>query len=342
MITVLITSHNRPKALLRLLLYYQTFKKKLSIIVLDSSEKNILEENFNLKNIFRKNSQFKLIKFKKDKHICEKIILVLDLIKSKHVTICGDDDFILYEELNKCIFFLNNNKDYITCLGKTYSYTCFQKPYTGFSIQENSIHSRSVTNNKKNVRISDFLKGRGPVPFYGVFRTSDFIMIWKIVYRISKDVYFSEFTHSLLTYYFGKIKKFKSIYAIRHPNENFIPIEKKILKKIFSTTATNRLLNFFNKKIDIKNTEIIKNYIKEEVKILSTQKENNKNKNLFIISPVKFFLRPLKNFIQWQWILFSNRKNNSLKIIKKFVTEYPIFSSVLESRKNFYKKKEKS
>lgn len=331
MITILITTHNRTLALKRNLDYYSRFAE-LKIFILDSSAKLQHKKNRNLSKIY-KNKNIFFLKYKTNSHIASKVFYSLNKIKSEFVVICPDDDFIVFETLQKCMIFLKKNKSFICCLGKQYTYPSYLSKFSGFDISENAKMQKTVNSNNKDIRIKKYLENLGPIPFYGVYRTSDFKKIWKQTYKINNNVYFSEIIQAYLTYYYGKIKKLDCVYIIRHPNLKFIKINLRNLQIIFNQKSINLCSRFFKNKLNLDNRKKIIKHIEDTQRSLSIQNSNLK-KNIFF-STIKIFLRPLVNFLRWNYKVIKYNELKSLPIIRTIICNNLIFNITNHTRNNF-------
>ena len=119
-LTIIITTYNRKKFLLRSIQYWED--KKVNIIYLDGSKKKldlslINGLNRNIKYIHNPDSQY------------ERISNVINFINTKYVMFGSDDEFYITSALRSCLNKLNNNPELNACGG-----ICL-----GFNFQEGNI-----------------------------------------------------------------------------------------------------------------------------------------------------------------------------------------------------------
>ena len=109
-ITIIILSLNRPKYLRRTVEYYLEIGLKL--IVVDGSEK---------KNKFRDHKN--LIYINSKTHYYSRLAIAEQTLKTKYYIIANDDEFFLEDALMRCVNFLDRNKLYVGCCGRSIVFT---------------------------------------------------------------------------------------------------------------------------------------------------------------------------------------------------------------------------
>jgi glycosyltransferase domain-containing protein len=114
--TLIIPTHNRHHYLKRSISYFKDLNA--TVIYCDSSAerfKGILSSNMNYIHLPGKN-------------FAAKILDALQVVETPFVSLCADDDFILIDSLHKGCFFLNENEEYKTIVGK---YISFKDAFDG-------------------------------------------------------------------------------------------------------------------------------------------------------------------------------------------------------------------
>ena len=127
--TLIIPTKNRPHYVKRLLTYFLGMDHSGTVVIIDSSEARVAEdireyvENINKVNYVYLYSKGWPLQVIKDN---------LDCIKTKYVSFCGDDDFIIPDAILRSIIFLDNHQDISACRGE------------GFVISDTNIPGESI------------------------------------------------------------------------------------------------------------------------------------------------------------------------------------------------------
>ena len=115
--TLIIPTINRPHFLKRLLTYLLGMDHSGTVVIIDSSDARVAKqireyvENINKVNYIYLYSKGLPTKVIKDN---------LDCIKTKYVSSCGDDDFIIPDAILRSITFLDNHQDISGCRGDSF------------------------------------------------------------------------------------------------------------------------------------------------------------------------------------------------------------------------------
>ena len=105
-LTILIPTYNRHELIKKLLSFYELSKFKGNIIIIDSSENEILIKTRLLIKKFKK-IKVEYVEYKNDAYSAK--CKVFDKIKTKYVVQSGDDDYYFSKGLVKIIRYLNKN-----------------------------------------------------------------------------------------------------------------------------------------------------------------------------------------------------------------------------------------
>ena len=218
--TIVITSFNRPKCLLRNLKFLLSYNLSFKIIIADSSSSNDINENDELKILIDKNN----ILFKNFPHeieVTQKISDTLKYVSTKYCVLCADDDFIIPTSIIECINFLKNNPDYVSCHGKYYCHTKFEyvKKF-GIVFRDLSGSIKSCEQEDIIDRIDGYLAGnlRSQYIFYAVFETINLQTIWKQTSVYAKGWFLNESFSTIVSLIIGKMKTLPIFYVTREPN----------------------------------------------------------------------------------------------------------------------------
>jgi glycosyltransferase domain-containing protein len=256
-ITLIIPTHFRHKYLKRLLEFYKEIDIK--IFVADSSDDTFQEwQKYNIEYFH----------YPKENYI-DKLTDVVAKVKTEYMIFCADDDFIIPEALKEAINFLENNKEYSFCQGKTLQYQVFGKNKLLFWDKKNYHLNESnepLTRVKTNVGTA----------YYGLNKTNNIIEWLKFVnehkneyngFSTASHVFYLDGAFTKIVALNGKYKKIDTIFGIREYSPYFGD------KSIFvDTLYMNSPLSFYkslskliNKKLNLNNSfEILEESFKKE------------------------------------------------------------------------------
>lgn len=228
-LTIIIPTYKRTQYLYRILSYYSSFKKfDFTILVLDSSPKN-----FHKDASFDKFYNKKIIFYNFDPKITfwSKISKSAKFIKTKYCVLIPDDDFLIPKSLNKCVDFLEKNKDYVSAHGYYYNHTLIKtnnkKKFKLFEIYKNNGSSDS---NFFSQRIDDYMNGNVNTPYYALYKSEVFKNIWHDVNHYVKDWWIHEIFPILSSFVCGKTKKINFFYASREMNNYSVYTKENLIR----------------------------------------------------------------------------------------------------------------
>ena len=207
-LTIIIPTHERPIALNRHLNYLKEHYNNLNIFILDSSNKvnKDLKEFKNYFHIRGKNANTKISK-------------ILNKIKTKYVVTIGDDDFFIFEGLNNCLKFLNNNHKYDGVHGKyvVHSKIVNHSLFNFYKFIEINYPYNFKLKIKNNfINACNYISGKLPPLNYSVFKSEIFKKVWKISTNTKRESQiFLELIPNLLFYLYANIKCIDTYYISR-------------------------------------------------------------------------------------------------------------------------------
>lgn len=212
-ISIIIPTKNRYEYIKKLICYYDNIRFSGKLIIVDSSEVEVLNKTKEL--ISQKKLQIIFVEYNSDE--IDSKSKICKYIKTKYVVQSGDDDYFSPEGLKRIIEFLNDNKDYSSASGYGYS--------VGFNIKKKNVHGLSVhnimTSEKNNAfeRVKDW-KIHGSVADYVVCRKEIYLKILNnIWYEKDFPLYlirlYWEYTFKFYLFLYGKIKELDKFYLVR-------------------------------------------------------------------------------------------------------------------------------
>ena len=213
--TIIIPTFNRPECLKRLLNYYEDSGENCNVIVADSSSDENKKKNEKTITSLKKVNVLYLDKYSSDYDPLHKIADALTKVKKKYCVLCGDDDFITVNGINKSVNFLEGNNDF----------SCAQGVSVGFFIEKDDKENKKIswTISKQNQsvifldpseRLLFHFSNYNPT-FYAVHRTDFMSIIFNEKIKFTDDNRFGELLPSMLALIHGKTKQLDVLYCIR-------------------------------------------------------------------------------------------------------------------------------
>jgi glycosyltransferase domain-containing protein len=326
-LSIILFSHRRPDFLLRFLKCYNHLNVKHNLIIgyggKDILSKAIHDEiNKNKKIVYKKfNNEFN---FKKNEYDINKYFIrrlkCLRMVKTKYVKFICDDDFIIDYTTEKCVKFLNKNKNYIAAGGSFINYELHKKYYGRFINLSHGYINKSNTSDDKFKRIKQYYENASDT-YNCVFRTNDLIKIHLISSKFNcHDDYLKYHHFENVVNLYGKIKYFKQP-IIFHENHNdwHEGSGTEWIEKIKSIYFINHLVTLsvnINNNFKLNDPKLIENlyYKKFIIKDLSKKKYNSNYGINDILKHIKIlFLVKIKYFKK----LIFVKKINTQKFVKK-------------------------
>ena len=279
------------------LLEQEDYNKSICFDLLIINEKNnkiIKKQIDNLKiiNVYSKKKISGMNTIFKEIFNLEKI-----LIKYHYCCFVEDDNFIFPKSLMESKNFLENNKNFIACSGKSFIFSLNRDFEYFFLNKYISPNTNSLTNIKDRFKLFN-----GALCYYSLFRTNIFLKITKLINSIHDDN-LSEVLFNFMTIKFGKINLLNNIYLARkYPRPKVYNIPDKTTW--FKNMKLNKDIHFVMRSID-KNystlifEDTIYKYLSNRLK--KSNKSKTKDKFLYIVYKYSFYLfnfRMINNFIK--------------------------------------------
>lgn len=301
--TIIITSYNRPKTLLRTLKFLFDCDNSVQVIIADSSKKILDDKEL---KIFIDLKKIELKFFSENIKVAEKISQTLEIVNTSYTVLCADDDFIYPDSIKKCIHFLKQNSDYVSCHGKYYVHTnAHVTRETGVVFRNLTKELISADDENPKDRVKKYIDGKlkQQYTFYAVMKTSDLSDVWKQTFEFGNDWYILEYVSTIICLLKGKMKTLPIFYMSREPNHSTWTVENRIInifntKTIFEVSSGLARYSALKQKVNDIDQEI-----KFFVKFFNTKKNNIIKKakpieiNQNFKSILRFFIYPLKKIL---------------------------------------------
>lgn len=301
-ITILIPTKNRHNNIRRILKYYKDFNFKGKLIIFDSSNDKIYNDNLKLTKK-ENNKNISILKYKAFPFQCFKNYK--NLISTKYVCYSGDDDFFIIDGLQKSLNYLKKKKSYIGINGNSIVIKLIGKKYNKIS-SLGVFENFSSTKSSSKRRLEDLMKVYR-VPLFSLFKTSAFLKMLdevpnknQILLCPSRAVN-DELLESFFITYLGKIinKKFPFlIRTVTDLDKNYKLDHKEKGYKISYEFLKYKILKNYKNKNDIKNLNgSFEVFFKKRINSLKLIKTNKiKQLNKFKIAQnLRFLYFNLRN-----------------------------------------------
>ena len=205
--TLVIPTFNRPALLKRLVQYYHKRACSMNLLVLDSSRPEVVGENSKALSLFGESVRH--VVFETTEPMASKLSRGLDLVHSRYVSFCADDDLVFPDGLHQAIGYLESHSEYVSAHGI----------YFNFRQAGRLVHVKNEYSGPSNeaahpgARIFRLCQKYESL-FYAVYRTQDLRDIFLLVPTLDTLV-FQELFQSIAAVIKGKVKRLPSIYAAR-------------------------------------------------------------------------------------------------------------------------------
>ena len=215
MLTICISTKDRPDFIFRTLSYYASIGYPHWISIGDASTGDNVEQNRRTIQFFGNKLKIQHYEFP-NSSITESNCWLLDTIQTPYVACSNDSTFLIPNGLNRCIEFLENNAGYSAVHGLG----------TLFELKEDGVFGEidrtgwyeglaNVEGNTGTQRLIHFLKNYS-VTIYCVYRTQTWKDIWAGTATIADRRIASELLPGCRSIIYGKVKEIDCLYMVRH------------------------------------------------------------------------------------------------------------------------------
>ena len=322
MITIVITTRNRPEYIERQLKYYRHQNYSGKIIIGDASENKDAELNKNNIKIFKKNLNIEYVS-QKNYSVPKSLYELSKIIDTEFCVSVADGGFLITANLSKCTDYLKKNIDCSAVHGKALMFSFINDgPYSDAiqSIQDYKL-PQSLENNASD-RWSNFMKNYA-VPMYCVVRSDIYRSMWAGMDKIKNPSLAGELVPASIMVISGRIVELDFLYLVRHIHK-----KRTNLPTFYDWIVTKD----WSQSFQIAKKTIIK-------KILENDDLNDKIVVKKVDDAFKYFF--LKIFIKYI-VTQGNGKDhdilikylylikNTKKILSEYLNNYPKFKKMLK------------
>lgn len=226
-LTIIIPSRNRHSYLKRAIAYAETLPYR--IIVADSSATAINDLQIKAANV--EYHHLGAIDY------TDKLNFCLSKVTTPYTMLCADDDFLIKDGVESCISFLEKNKSFVCCQGKTISFLSKEKEIL-FS-EMYSPNSFAVSSSNFEERVVDYYHPYRPI-FYAVHRTENLRKAFSIKVQ-PLNLNLTEYAMAFISAVNGEWKLLTELYHFREQ----LPLSAGAVHQTLQQSISNK--NEFDK-----------------------------------------------------------------------------------------------
>ena len=334
MISLIITTYNRPSHLKRMLsffhLNYENELKNFKIFILDSSYNKVLDKETNL---LIHDLNILYFQFNRDLFVVQKIASITNQNNSDYSILLADDDIIDLARYMDYQKYLEKNHDYSCVIGlslfdnfsRDLYYKNLKSIVRDYSIESSNYKDRIIKYSKLN-NIGN--------PFYGIVRTELFNKVWSLMSKEIKFWYYPEIIYNYTILIHGKFKVFENLGSIRNFNEKlFNDLDSlKIMNKNNNKKALEVFMNMHKK--------INSHFIIDQLNIIKTSQEQGIAEKIEFNRSKDFLKKIVFSFFSKN-IYYDKLDERSIDFynkINKFYKKNTLNNlDIIESRKDYLK-----
>ena len=269
-LTIILLLKNREEYNERFFKYFEENNINYNLIISDGSKKKLNNE---LIKKIKKNSLIKYLKFPEDKTyelFYKKIYNSVRAAKTKYIIFAANDDFLIYQNLKKCLDFLKFNKDFIGAGGTMIGFEIIKsiKFKKKFELSNFYILYDHIKLDEKNKikRFNTFIKNFNDLPRNCVILKDQLLKNYKLSSKLfNNNIEFKDHFTALLNVISGRIKIFKDpliLHEAHSKNEGSLR-PKKYMKVFDNKNFLKDLITFdtiLSRKLRVQKNFVINNY----------------------------------------------------------------------------------
>lgn len=331
-ITLLCLSYERHYYLKRSIKYFS--QTNVKIIYCDGSSKPLNLDDTNIEKFenihyIHLNLQF-----------LDRMKYLFKLIKTPYVSIIGDEEFYMPTSILNCINFLENNYDYVACMGAAAEFNKFRGKVVLGNTDEN-LYNKVLDSNNTFKRLKDHFMNYSQVHVFSIVRSEIFINTFKSIInfrsiKMRLDIFaITEIAHEFLIVNAGKTKVLNNLFWLRsneaQPIRNTGEVGSSLKRDFCSWWRSNQIKDReeHNKFINYLMNESLNKVKKEEViEVLNCVYDYLNKKAVITVNSNSFFYKLVKKFFPKIFIKLI------IKFIKFIKYYYKVFISIYNIENN--------
>ena len=261
-LTIVLTLRHREEFTLRWMDYMNSVQCGYKILIADGGNDESLQKHLeNYENYA--NINYEYVRYPYDESLVDyykKLCDITERVETPYIMYADNDDFIILDDIDGWIDFLDNNEGFISCGGDSATLSVYSKDNkimnkchgNNFSIRHDKSQPFSIEGSTGVERVCDFLR-HGDLDkiwfiWYDVLRT-EFVKKTQKFFNIYefKDVVSLEIYNDLSWLMLGKSKKFSSIGYIRQTGTSecgsLYDKESNVLERFININAYNEIID---------------------------------------------------------------------------------------------------
>lgn len=221
MLTIILTTFNRPQHLLRLLNYFCSYNVKHPICIGDASKPTHLERNKDIVSSVSRvlNVQHQIYDSSTDTY--EATFRCLEQVETRYVVVAHDDDFVVPTTLDAIVDFMERNPSYESAQGRQISFRTGTNGAHSATIEigplamvDFSVEAASAAERIRK-RVSQKTRRPAPKTFFSVMRTATALRLYKEVLSLGLDFQNVEGLMDRMVLLAGNIKLLDRLYIAK-------------------------------------------------------------------------------------------------------------------------------
>lgn len=214
LLTLIIPTRNRPRFLFRALSYLAAEKPGFRILIADSSEPSIKEENRRVIDELRLAVTYLSEDYEEHPTMpaYTKLRAASEALETPYACVFADDDIVDVDVIRRSVLFLEENSDYSVCHGKYVGFA----PHSGvYELTHIEYDGNTLESEDQSQRIAEYFLNYEAI-FYAVFRSSVMETAFNFALK-QRSPLFAELAVGFVTVLCGKVKRLGDVFTYRWP-----------------------------------------------------------------------------------------------------------------------------
>ena len=332
-LTIILLLKDRHEYNHRFISHFLEKGSNLKLYISDGSKKKISTK---ILKLIKKNKKIEYFKYPEDtsyERFYKKVLSSLKRVNTKYVLFAANDDFMVYQNIFKCLKFLKSNKSYIGSGGTMLGFTMNDKNTKDSKLSNIHIIYKKVDLDKetKLQRFNLFMNNFSDLPRNCIMEKKVLVKNYSLSSKLfENNIELKDHFSALFNVIHGKIKIFNNPLILHqaHQNSEGNLRYKNIIKNYSDKNFIKNLFLFdriLSKKLNHKKNYVLKNYYQKIVGNVFKQfsfKNEPSSKEIYNIFFNKIKRKFVKNNMSKK--LYKQKKNLTIKN-KKIINEIEIF-----------------
>lgn len=343
-LTLIIATKNKPDVLRAMLKYYSSIKLPYKILIADDT--NIKRyRKYNIDSVAMSNNlKIEYLNLETNS-MFKSIVRLLERVDTSYVLNSGDDDFFSLKTINRILYFLESNKDFVSAGGISVKLNAFwDNNYKKWRVV-NKLNGTTDNNNSDNLvlRLINYTR-RLKVTTYNITRTRPLLRAYKLAenHNLFDTPFATELFQNSILSASGKNRTFYSFYhywfaPINRRKINELKTKKEgakdknyLFNDLASLKTTNSSISFLN----LLSTELNKKFNLDKIVA------NNLARSVWLSYWSGYYLRRKSEAVKESYFFVLSARNKYtfrlyIFVVKFFSKLYSLREVILHG--NFFK-----